>query len=118
MRALSALAICAALSAAPGTIVAASNGYFDGPPPQRAVTGLAPDVELPPAPPPRIVVPEVVVTDRDPAPKPVVVVRRGPRTCETRDLELYGSNVRVCGRPATPITHRKRDASELAKFYR
>lgn len=116
MRALSALAICAALSAAPGTIVAASNGYFDGPPPQRAVTGLAPDVELPEPPPQLITVPNVVV--EAPAPKPVVVVQRGPRTCETRDLELYGSNVRVCGRPAAAITHRKRDASELAKFYR
>jgi hypothetical protein len=117
MRAISALALCAALSTAPATIVAANNGYFDGPPPQPAVTGLAPDVQLPPAPPERITVPNVVV--EAPAPKPVLrPVARGPRSCETRDLELYGSNVRVCGRPAAQITHRKRDASELAKYYR
>ena len=118
MKALTALTLCTVLSAAPATIVAASNGYFDSPPPQPPVTGLAPNVKVvtPEPQPQRIVVPEVVVTDRDPAPKRVAY--RGPRACESRTTELYGSKVRICGRPATPITHRKRSATELSKHYR
>lgn len=43
--------------------------------------------------------------------KPVKIITRGPVTCKTRDLKLYGGKVRVCARPASPNT---RSAADLA----
>ena len=117
MKAITALALCTVLSAAPALVVGASNGSFDSPPPDRALSGLAPDVRLPEAAPDRFTTETVVVAA--PAPRKATrVAYRGPRPCETRGLEHTGGNVRVCARPATPITHRTRSANELAKLYR
>ena len=117
MKAITALTLCAALSATPALIVGAANGSLNGPPPQRALSGLAPDVQLPEVAPDRITTETVVVAAPVPR-KAVRVAQRGPRACATRTTELYGSNVRVCGRPATPITHRTRTTSDLVKLTR
>lgn len=114
MKAITALTLCAALSAAPALVVGATNGSFDSPPPRRALSGLSPDVQLPDVAPDRLTVEEVVVV----APTPRKVAYRGPRTCETRGLELMGGQVRVCGRPASADPTRTRSAGDLAKFYR
>jgi hypothetical protein len=111
-----ALVVALVCSAVPALAVAAANGYFEDPP--------APWVE-PVAPP--IVKAQIVKRQHQPAQTvpvtvsaqiPKRVVYTGPRTCKTRNLELYGSKVRVCARPATPITHQERPASLLANRYR
>ena len=117
MKAITALTLCAALSAGPALIVGASNGSFDSPPPARALSGLSPDVQLPEVAPDRFTVETVVVAAPAPG-KAVRVAQRGPRACETRGLELTGGSVRVCARPASPDVTRMRRASDLAKLYR
>ncbi len=113
-----ALLVTLVCSVLPALAVAASNGSLDDPLPRSALRGLSPDVQLPEAPLDRFTIEEVVVT----APAPKKMAHRGPRTCKTRDLELYGSQVRVCGRPASPAgprrTPERRSSSDLAGFYR
>jgi hypothetical protein len=106
-----AVLLCAVLAIGPGATVAYAN--TDQPvEPRIAFTGLTPEVELPALP---EVQPLTVPKIETPRPKPVA--RRAPRSCETRDLQLYGGQVRVCGPPAAP-TPPERAAADLASQYR
>ena len=107
-----AVLLCAVLAIGPGAAVAYAN--TDQPvEPRIAFTGLTPEVEPPALP---EVQPLTVPKVEAPRPKPVAR-RRGPRTCETRALDLYGGKVRVCGPPASP-TPPERQAGDLASRYR
>jgi len=104
--------LCALLVAGPGLAVGYANTAPDEP--EVLWRGLTPEVELPAAPAPtRVTVPTVVVKAK---PVPKRVARRAPKTCKTRDLDLYGGQVRVCARPATKTP--AREAADLASLYR
>lgn len=108
-----ALAVCLTLvcCAVPALAVSAANGYFDAPPVSVAQVGYAPTV----APEPVLSRVEALapVVQPKPAPKRVALA---PRTCETRELDLYGGRVRVCGRPATATV--PRTVKVLTRRYR
>jgi len=114
MNLIKATALCAMLVAGPGLAVGLANGSFDDPPIQTANTGLVPSVEAPTPEPKQITVPMVVEA---PA-KPQRVAYRAPRTCETRNLELYGGKVRVCARPASPDPTKGRSTADLVRLTR
>lgn len=112
-----ALAVVATLvcSAAPALAIAASNGYFEAPPePIPEPTPVVNDMAVPEPEPVSFTVTETVVT----APAPKKVAYRGPKSCSKRTLDLYGGQVRVCARPASPVMAKDLSAKDLSSFWR
>ena len=120
MNLLKTTVLCAVLAGGPGAAVGYSNGYFDAPPVTPVQKGLAASIATFQAPQPtrfRPVVATVaaVSVPTVAAPRQVAL---GPRTCEGRTLDLYGGQVRVCARPASPILTKDLSTKDLSRFWR
>jgi hypothetical protein len=110
-----AVSITLAACAAPALAIAAVNGYFEDPPEPTAAPRVQAEYRMAVTPPTAKAVTTEPVVVKAPAPKKVA---RRPIRCHTEQLELYGSQVRVCGPPTTPQQPPSRTAADLARLTR